>query len=90
MVILESDFTVEAGTVYDVVAVGRMDTQSVELIVLTAPVPLQEGVVATPAVNVADTPAASGTVESVTTLDETADAEAEAETIVPAEATPAP
>ncbi len=90
MVIMESDFTVEEGTVYDVVAVGRRDTQSVQLLVLTAPVPLQEGIVATPAVNVADTPAASGTVEAVATLDETSEAEAEAETIVPAESTPAP
>jgi hypothetical protein len=90
MVVLETDFTVEPGTVYDVVAVGRMDTQSIELFVLTAPVPLQEGVVATPSVNAIGTPSTSGTVESVTTLDETDDSEDEAETIVPAESTPTP
>jgi hypothetical protein len=91
MVILESELEVEAGTVYDVVAVGRTDTQTVELLVLTAPVPLQEGLVATPAGNMADTPStAAGTVEAVATMGETDDEEAAAETVVAAESTPAP
>lgn len=90
MVILETDLTVVTGTVYDIVAVGRTDTQSIQLFVLTAPVPLQEGLVEAPDVDGSGTSAGSGTVEAVTTLEETASSEAEAETIVPAGATPAP
>ena len=91
MVILETELEVEAGTVYDVIAAGRTDTQTVELLVLTAPVPLQEGLVATPAGNMADTPStAAGTVEAVATMEETDDEEAAAETVVAAESTPAP
>lgn len=91
MVILETALEVEAGMVYDVVAVGRTDTQTVELFVLTAPVPLQEGVVATPAANMADTPSSTGgTVEAVATMEESSDEEDAAETVVAAEPTTAP
>lgn len=90
MVISESELTVEPGTVYDVVIVGRSDNQSVEIFVLTAPVPLREGVVETPATNITATPAASGTVEPVTTLETSEKADEVTETVVAAEATPAP
>jgi hypothetical protein len=89
MIILESDLEVEAGTVYDVLLVGRSDNQSVDLVVLTAPVPLREGTAATPATNITATPAA-GTVEPVATLDATEDDEEVAETVVAAEETATP
>ena len=90
MVTLESELDVEEGTVYDVLVVGRSDNQSVDLLVLTAPVPLREGGSETPATNVTGTPAASGTVEAVPTLESSEEAEEMTETAVAAEATPAP
>ena len=87
MVALESALTVEPGTVYDVVAVGRSDDRTLALFVLTAPVPVREGDTELPAENLPATPAAASTVEAVETLvpaeDATATAEAAQGTAVP-------
>jgi hypothetical protein len=48
-VVLESEVTLEAGHVYDIIALGRAADQSLKLLILSAPVPVREGGVATPA-----------------------------------------
>lgn len=47
-VALQSKVTLEAGTVYDLIALGRPADQSLNLLVLTAPAEIQTGDVATP------------------------------------------
>ena len=47
-VALQSNATLEAGVTYDLVALGRPDDQTLALLVLTAPVAIQTGDVATP------------------------------------------
>jgi hypothetical protein len=42
------DFTVEAGQVYDVLAIGRADDQTLQLIAFTAPAELPTGGEASP------------------------------------------
>ncbi|MER3438749.1 MAG: hypothetical protein C4346_14795 [Chloroflexota bacterium] len=48
-VVLESEVTFEAGQVYDMIVLGRAADQSLKLLILSAPAPLREGGVATPA-----------------------------------------
>jgi hypothetical protein len=48
-VVIESEVTFEAGHVYDIIALGRAADQSLKLLILSAPVPVREGGVATPA-----------------------------------------
>jgi hypothetical protein len=84
MVIIESELEVEAGTVYDVVVGGRTDNQSVDLFVLTAPVPLREGAEGNPAVTIAATPVSP---LDVTTQEETDEV---AEPVSTVEGTPTP
>ncbi|MBA2521506.1 MAG: DUF4397 domain-containing protein, partial [Chloroflexia bacterium] len=84
MVALASELEVEAGTVYDIVAVGRSDNQSLALLVLTAPVPLQEGIMAAPVTSISTTPESAETVVAVETLDPADDAEDQAETVIAA------
>lgn len=47
-VALASDATLEAGTVYDLILLGRPDDQSLQLLALTAPAEIRTGLVATP------------------------------------------
>jgi len=47
-VALQADATLEEGMVYDLVALGRPEDQTLSLLVLTAPVPIQTGDVETP------------------------------------------
>lgn len=47
-VALQSDVTIEEGQVYDFVALGRPEDQTLELLMLTAPALIQTGAVATP------------------------------------------
>ncbi len=47
-VALQSDATFEEGVVYDLIAIGRPADRSLELLALTATVPIQTGEVATP------------------------------------------
>lgn len=61
-VALRSEITLEEGMVYDLVAIGRPDDRSLTLLVLTAPVALQTGEMATPVAMTGDEPLA-GTVE---------------------------
>jgi len=94
-VALSTELAVEPGTVYDVVAVGRLADETLALLVLTAPVPIREGAVATPGSDVtgAGTPAAAAaTVEGLSTSTPE-DEDAMAETVVGVDtgtATPAP
>ena len=47
-VALQSDATLEEGMTYDLVVIGRPEDQTLALLVLTAPVTIQTGEVATP------------------------------------------
>ncbi|MDQ2652200.1 MAG: DUF4397 domain-containing protein [Chloroflexota bacterium] len=69
-VALRSDITLEEGMVYDLVAIGRPDDRSLTLLVLTAPVAIQTGEMATPVAMTGDEPLA-GTVEPETLTDGT-------------------
>ena len=69
-VALRSDVTLEEGTVYDLVAIGRPDDRSLSLLVLTAPVAIQVGEMATPVALTGDEPLAA-TVEPETLTDGT-------------------
>ncbi len=60
-VVLESEVTVEAGHVYDIIALGRAADQSLTLLVLSAPVPQREGGVATAAAGTPGPGTTSGT-----------------------------
>src|SRR5215213_4299638 len=64
---LPSDATFTEGVVYDLMALGRADDASLELLALTVPVPLQTGDVATPNAAPGDAPLAE------TVLSETVD-----------------
>ena len=55
-VALRSDVTLEAGMVYDLVAIGRPDDRSLALLVLSAPVAIQVGEMATPVAVTGDEP----------------------------------
>jgi hypothetical protein len=57
-VALQSDATLSEGVVYDLVALGRTADQSLELLALTADVPIQTGEVATPEATSGDEPVA--------------------------------
>lgn len=57
-VALQANATVEEGTVYDLVALGRPDDRSLTLLVLTAPAEIQTGAIATPESETADAPLA--------------------------------
>lgn len=57
-VALRSDVTLEAGMVYDLVAIGRPDDRSLALLVLSAPVAIQVGEMATPVAVTGDEPLA--------------------------------
>ena len=70
-VALRSDITLEEATVYDLVAIGRPDDRSLSLLVLTAPVAIQVGEMATPVAMEGDEPLAA-TVEPETLTDGTA------------------
>lgn len=59
---LAADATLEAGQVYDAVAVGRADDNTLALLLLTAPASVREGGVATP--ETGGTPESVGTVEA--------------------------
>lgn len=67
-VALRSDVTLEEGMVYDLVAIGRPDDRSLTVLVLTAPVAIQVGEMATPVAITDDEPLA-GTVEPETLTD---------------------
>lgn len=69
-VALRSDVTLEEGMVYDLVAIGRPDDRSLSLLVLTAPVAIQTGEIATPVAIDDDEPLAA-TVEPETLTDVT-------------------
>src|SRR5215213_789252 len=64
---LPSEATFTEGVVYDLIALGRADDASLELLALTVPVPLQTGDVATPNAAPGDAPLAE------TVLSETVD-----------------
>ena len=70
-VALRSETTLDAATVYDLVAIGRPDDRSLNLLVLTAPVAIQTGEMATPVALTGDEPLA-GTVQPETLTDATA------------------
>jgi hypothetical protein len=53
-VALQSDATLEEGVVYDLIALGRPADQSLELLALTAVVPIRTGDVATPLADTGD------------------------------------
>ncbi|MDQ3467510.1 MAG: DUF4397 domain-containing protein, partial [Chloroflexota bacterium] len=67
-VALELDLPVEAGITYDAIAIGRMDDQSLELLILESRAAVREGEVATPGAEVMTTPEAVGTTEGVGTI----------------------
>lgn len=69
-VALRSDVTLEEGTVYDLVAIGRAEDRSLSLLVLTAPVAIQTGEMATPEAVTGDESLAA-TVEPETLTDGT-------------------
>ncbi len=54
LVALAADLTVDEGTVYDAVAIGRGDDDTLALLVLTAPAEVRSGAVATPAAPVSE------------------------------------
>lgn len=60
-VLLESEVTFEAGHVYDIITIGRVADQSLAFLVLSAPVPIQEGGIATPGAGTAEPGITSGT-----------------------------
>ncbi len=65
---LELDLPVEAGITYDAIAIGRMDDQSLELLILESRAAVREGEIATPGAEVMTTPEAVGTTEAVGTI----------------------
>ena len=67
-VALELDLPVEAGITYDAIALGRMDDQSLELLILESRAAVREGEIATPGAEVMTTPEAVGTTEAVGTI----------------------
>jgi hypothetical protein len=56
LIALATDLVFEPGTVYDAVAIGRADDETLSLLVLTAPTEVRQGEVATPAAPVAPGP----------------------------------
>ena len=93
LIALATDLIFEPGTVYDAVAIGRADDETLSLLVLTAPTEVREGEVATPAAPVATGAAVAPTVAPAATPVTAADETALAETAVavePEAATPAP
>ena len=66
-VALQADAELEAGVTYDAVAIGRVDDQSLALLILASQAAVREGELATPGAEVMTTPGAIGTVAAVGT-----------------------
>ena len=85
LIALATDLVFEPGTVYDAVAIGRADDETLSLLVLTAPAQVRQGEVATPAAPVAAGAAAAPTVAPAATPVTAADETPLAETAVAVE-----
>ena len=82
LIALATDLVVEPGTVYDAIAIGRYDDESLALLVLTAPTEVRQGAIATPGAAVTAGAADAETVTPASTPTTANEATAIAETAV--------